>query len=109
MRKADLILDISKKTGISKIDVMVTLENFFTEIKDSLTNGENIYVRGFGSFIVKKRNAPIGRNVKKNTIVQVPERLVPFFKPAKEFMLAVRNENHFANKEKLASPIPVMQ
>ena len=55
MRKADLILDISKKTGISKIDVMVTLENFFTEIKDSLTNGENIYVRGFGSFIVKKR------------------------------------------------------
>ena len=65
MRKADLISEISDKTGIPKIDVMVTLETMFKEIKQSLITGENIYIRGFGSFITKKRAAKIGRNIKK--------------------------------------------
>src|ERR1700727_259530 len=86
MRKADLITRISDKTGIPKVDVMVTLETMFKEIKESLIEGENIYVRGFGSFITKKRAAKIGRNIKKNVAVHIPEHYIPAFKPAKEFV-----------------------
>jgi DNA-binding protein HU-beta len=93
MRKADLINNISEKTGIPKVDVLVTLETMFTEIKTSLASGENLYVRGFGSFIVKKRAAKIGRNIKKNVAVEIPEHFIPAFKPAKEFMKDVKNAN----------------
>ncbi len=72
MRKADLINIISDKTGIPKVDVLVTLETMFKEIKASLVSGENLYVRGFGSFIIKKRAAKIGRNIKKNVAVAIP-------------------------------------
>ena len=65
MRKADLVNKISEKTGIPKVDVLMTLETAFREIKESLSAGENIYIRGFGSFITKKRAAKIGRNIKK--------------------------------------------
>jgi DNA-binding protein HU-beta len=90
MRKADLINQISEKTGIPKIDVLVSLETMFKEIKYSLANGENIYIRGFGSFITKKRAAKIGRNIKKNIAVAIPEH----FKPAKEFMIEVKNSKN---------------
>lgn len=90
MRKADLINKISEKTNISKVDVLVTLETMFKEIKSSLAKGENIYVRGFGSFITKKRAAKIGRNIKRNVAVQIPEHFIPAFKPAKEFMQEVK-------------------
>ncbi len=93
MRKADLISEISDKTGIPKVDVMVTLETMFKEIKQSLISGENIYIRGFGSFITKKRAAKIGRNIKKNIAVEIPEHYVPAFKPAKEFVQEVKNKN----------------
>jgi len=69
---------------------LVTLETMFKEIKASLAKGENIYVRGFGSFITKKRAAKIGRNIKRNTAVQIPEHFIPAFKPAKEFMQEVK-------------------
>ena len=78
MRKADLISEISDKTGIPKVDVMVTLETMFKEIKQSLIAGENIYIRGFGSFITKKRAAKIGRNIKKN-IARIASYLSRFF------------------------------
>ena len=65
MRKADLINNIAEKTGIPKVDVLVALETMFKEVKESLAQGENIYIRGFGSFITKKRAAKIGRNIKK--------------------------------------------
>ena len=90
MRKSDLIAQISDKTGIPKVDVMVTLETMFKEIKESLTQGENIYIRGFGSFITKKRAAKIGRNIKRNTSVEIPEHYIPAFKPAKEFVEEVK-------------------
>ena len=93
MRKADLISEIADKTGIPKVDVMVTLETMFKEIKHSLIAGENIYIRGFGSFITKKRAAKIGRNIKKNIAVEIPEHYVPAFKPAKEFVQEVKNKN----------------
>ncbi|MBA3648877.1 MAG: integration host factor subunit beta [Chitinophagales bacterium] len=91
MRKVDLINKISDKTGIAKVDVLVALESFFKEIKDSLKQGENVYVRGFGSFIVKKRKQKIGRNIKKNEAIIIPEHFIPAFKPAKTFMDKVKS------------------
>lgn len=93
MRKADLIARISDKTGIPKVDVLVTLESLFKEVKIVLGEGENIYIRGFGSFITKKRAAKIGRNIKKNTAVEIPEHFIPAFKPAKEFMQEIKEKN----------------
>jgi len=90
MRKADLINRIAEKTNIPKVDVLVTLETMFKEIKSTLSLGENIYVRGFGSFITKKRAAKIGRNIKRNIAVQIPAHFIPAFKPAKEFMQEVK-------------------
>ena len=91
MRKSDLINQISEKTGIPKVDVLVTLETMFKEVKDSLSKGENIYIRGFGSFITKKRAAKIGRNIKRNVAVEIPEHFIPAFKPAKEFVIEVKS------------------
>ncbi len=90
MKKADLINLIAEQTGVPKVDVLVSLESFFTNVKQTLTDGENIYIRGFGSFITKKRAAKVGRNIKKNTSVYIPEHFIPAFKPAKEFMDEVK-------------------
>lgn len=90
MRKADMVARIAEKTGIPKVDVLVTLESFFKEVKSSLSESEAVYVRGFGSFIVKKRAAKIGRNIKKNVAVNIPEHFIPVFKPSKEFVLLVK-------------------
>jgi DNA-binding protein HU-beta len=90
MRKSDLINNISDKTGIPKVDVLVTVETLLKEIKENLAKGENIYVRGFGSFITKKRAAKIGRNIKKNVAVNIPEHFIPAFKPSKEFVNEVK-------------------
>jgi DNA-binding protein HU-beta len=90
MRKADIVTKISEMTGVQKVDVLVSLEAFFREIKSSLKNGDNVYIRGFGSFIVKKRARKLGRNIKKGQTVEIPEHFVPAFKPAKVFTDAVR-------------------
>jgi len=90
MRKVDLINVISDKTGIAKVDVLVALESFFKEIKNALKEGENVYVRGFGSFVIKKRAKKIGRNIKKNVAIEIPEHYIPVFKPAKIFADAVK-------------------
>lgn len=94
MRKADVVQSIAEKTGIPKVDILVVLEAFFKEVKSTLTEGEAVYVRGFGSFILKKRAAKIGRNIKKNVAVEIPEHFIPAFKPAKEFMVAVKTSKH---------------
>ena len=90
MRKSDLINNISDKTGIPKVDVLVTVETLIKEIKGNIDKGENIYIRGFGSFITKKRAAKIGRNIKKNVAVHIPEHYIPAFKPSKEFVNEVK-------------------
>lgn len=94
MRKADLVNRISEKTGIAKVDVLVTLEAFFKEVKESLSDGENVYVRGFGSFIIKKRAKKIGRHIKKNEAIEIPEHYIPSFKPAKVFVESVKANVH---------------
>ena len=90
MRKADLVAAISEKTGVPKVDVLVTLESFFKEVKDSLGTGENVYIRGFGSFVIKKRAKKIGRHIKKNVPIEIPEHYIPAFKPAKVFVEQVK-------------------
>lgn len=92
MRKADLVAAIAEKTGVPKVDVLVSLETFFKEVKSSLSEGENVYIRGFGSFIVKKRKAKVGRHIKKNISIEIPEHFIPAFKPAKVFMEQVKDK-----------------
>jgi len=86
-----LVAAISEKTGVPKVDVLVTLETFFQEVKTSLSSGENVYVRGFGSFVVKKRAKKIGRHIKKNVAIEIPEHYIPAFKPAKVFVEQVKD------------------
>jgi len=90
MRKADLVTAIAEKTGVPKVDVLVTLESFFKEVKTSLADGENVYIRGFGSFIIKKRAAKVGRHIKQNKSIEIPEHYIPAFKPAKIFVEQVK-------------------
>jgi DNA-binding protein HU-beta len=93
MTKADIISEISTKTGIEKVDVQETVEAFFKVIKNSMIGGENVYVRGFGSFVVKKRAQKTARNISKNTAIIIPEHFVPSFKPAKIFVDKVKNNS----------------
>ena len=92
MRKADLVASISEKTGVAKVDVLVSLESFFKEVKGSLADGENVYIRGFGSFVVKKRAKKIGRHIKENKAIEIPEHFIPAFKPAKIFVEQVKDK-----------------
>lgn len=85
-----MVATISEKTGVPKVDVLVTLEAFFKEVKGSLSDGENVYIRGFGSFIIKKRAKKIGRHIKKNVAIEIPEHYIPAFKPAKVFVEQVK-------------------
>jgi len=91
MRKADLVASISDKTGVAKVDVLVALETFFSEVKDTLSEGENVYIRGFGSFILKKRAKKIGRHIKENKPIEIPEHFIPAFKPSKVFVDQVKD------------------
>ena len=91
MRKADLVTTIAEKTGVPKVDVLVTLEEFFKEVKLSLSKGENVYIRGFGSFVIKKRAKKIGRHIKQNVAIEIPEHYIPAFKPAKIFVDQVKD------------------
>ncbi|MCY7358218.1 MAG: integration host factor subunit beta [Rudanella sp.] len=91
MTKADVISEISDKTGIDKAEVTYTLETFFSVVKDSLAKEEPIYVRGFGSFINKKRAQKVARNISKNTAMVIEEHFIPSFKPAKVFVEQVKS------------------
>ncbi|WKK82481.1 HU family DNA-binding protein [Marivirga arenosa] len=91
--KADVISEISEKTGIDKADVTATVEAFFSVVKDSMAEGENIYVRGFGSFVNKKRAKKIARNISKNTAIVIDEHFVPSFKPSKVFVEKIKSSN----------------
>ncbi len=92
MTKADVIREISSKTGLERKDVSNVLEAMMVTIKDSLANGEEVFMRGFGSFIIKERAQKTARNISKNVTVIVPAHNIPAFKPAKEFMELVKNK-----------------
>lgn len=86
MTKAEIVNEIANKTGVEKVAVMQVVESFMEEVENSLEAGENVYLRGFGSFIVKKRAAKVARNISKNTTIEIPEHSIPAFKPAKTFV-----------------------
>lgn len=90
MTKADIVNEISKSSGIDKATVLETVEKFMETVKDSLANGENVYLRGFGSFIIKTRSQKTARNISKSTTIIIPEHNIPAFKPAKVFMDLVK-------------------
>ena len=90
MTKADIVSEIAKSTGGEKVQVQAIVEAFMDSIKTSLTNKNNVYLRGFGSFIVKKRAKKVARNISKNTTITIPEHNIPAFKPAKSFAAKVK-------------------
>ena len=93
MTKAELVTKISENLGLEKNEVLATVENLMSEIKNSLNNGENVYLRGFGSFIIKKRAEKTGRNISKNITIKIPAHHIPAFKPAKVFIDGVKENN----------------
>lgn len=90
MTKADIVSEITKSTGIEKVHVREVVEAFMESIKTSMTKKNNVYLRGFGSFIVKKRAKKVARNISKNTTITIPEHDIPAFKPAKSFAEKVK-------------------
>ena len=85
MTKADIVREIAKKTGIDNATVLASVEAFMESVKESLAREDNVYLRGFGSFILKKRAQKTARNISKNTTIIIPEHTIPAFKPAKTF------------------------
>ena len=92
MTKAEIVSNISNDLGIEKSDVLAILESFMSEVKGSLESGNNVYLRGFGSFVIKTRAKKIGRNILKNTSINIPAHSKPAFKPSKVFLEAVKNK-----------------
>tara|TARA_B110000971_G_scaffold221994_1_gene272353 strand:- start:303 stop:596 length:294 start_codon:yes stop_codon:yes gene_type:complete len=92
MTKADIVAEIAEKTGLEKVDVQTTVEAFMEEVKTSLETGNNVYLRGFGSFVIKQRAEKTGRNISKNTTIIIPAHNIPSFKPAKVFMEGVKTK-----------------
>ena len=90
MTKADIVNEISKRTGVDKVTVLSSVETFMDVVKESLGKEDNVYLRGFGSFIVKRRAQKTARNISKNTTIIIPEHNIPSFKPAKTFVNEVK-------------------
>jgi DNA-binding protein HU-beta len=92
MTKADIVNEVSKDTGIEKLTVQKAVEAFMETVKDSLVEGKNVYLRGFGSFVVKKRAEKTARNISRNTTIIIPSHNIPSFKPAKTFVSKVKTQ-----------------
>ena len=90
MTKADIVSEIAKKTGVEKTQIQTIVEAFMEEVKGSLVKEENVYLRGFGSFIIKKRAEKVARNISKNTTITIPAHNIPAFKPAKSFTSKIK-------------------
>ncbi len=103
MTKAEVITEISEQTGIPKEDVSVTVEAFFSIVKNSMAEGKNIYVRGFGSFVNKKRKKKIARNISKNTAIVIDEHFIPSFKPSKVFTEKIKKSDKVKEANEIES------
>ena len=93
MTKADIVKNISDQTGVDKTDVQMIVEKFMDQVRDSIQKNNNVYLRGFGSFVVKTRAEKTGRNISKNVTIKIPAHSIPSFKPAKIFVEDVKNNN----------------
>ena len=90
MTKSDLVADIAQKTGIEKMAIMAVVEEFMAVVKSTLAQGENVYLRGFGTFEVIERKEKTGRNITKGESIVIPAHNIPKFKPSQEFKDALR-------------------
>ena len=90
MTKAEIVSRIAQQTGVEKAVAMTVVEAFMETVKDSMVAGNEVFLRGFGSFIIKKRAKKVARNISKNTTIVIPAHSVPAFKPAKTFLEAVK-------------------
>jgi len=90
MTKAELVSKIAEKTGVEKLTTLVILESMMSEIKNSISENEPVFLRGFGTFKAKKRAEKTGRNIKKNTTIIIPAHHIPAFKPAKVFVKEIK-------------------
>lgn len=90
MTKAEIVRDIAEKTGVEKQVVMQVVEGMMENIRNSMIQGENVYLRGFGSFIIKRRAEKVARNISKNTTIVVPSHNIPAFRPSRSFMEKVK-------------------
>ena len=100
MTKAEIVSKISDKSGLDKNEVQLIVENFMDEVINSLKDGQNVYLRGFGSFIIKTRAEKTGRNISKNTTLKIPAHNIPAFKPAKVFVQSVKTKVKVKTKKK---------
>ncbi len=100
MTKADIVAKIADKTGLDRVEVLKVVETFMESVKTSLSANENVYLRGFGSFIVKERAEKTGRNISKKTTIVIPAHNIPAFKPAKTFTEAVKTHTKISKKKK---------
>lgn len=91
MTKADIVTEISRSTGLEKTAVLTVVEEFMKVVKETMADGNNVYLRGFGSFVVKTRKEKTARNISKNTSIKIPEHKVPAFKPSKVFLEEIHN------------------
>ena len=92
MTKAEVVAEIANKTGIERVTVLATVETMMEVIKENMVKGNNVYLRGFGSFIIKQRAQKTARNITQNKAMIVPAHNIPAFKPAKPFVEAGRKE-----------------
>lgn len=92
MTKADIVNAVCENTGIEKVTVQKTVEAFMETVKESLTGGRNVYLRGFGSFIVKRRAEKVARNISRNTTIIIPEHFIPSFKPSETFVEQIKEQ-----------------
>lgn len=92
MTKADIVSNIVEETGLERAEALKAVESFMNTVKSSLSQGQNVYLRGFGSFVVKERAEKTGRNISKNTAIIIPAHNIPSFKPAKTFVDEVKSK-----------------
>jgi DNA-binding protein HU-beta len=95
MTKADVIKEVNTRTHIDKSNVSAILESFFTIIKNNMEEGNEIFIRGFGSFIIKQRASKLARDIKKNKPVMIEAHVIPQFRPAPEFVDLIKNSKEF--------------
>lgn len=105
MTKADIIAEIAEKTGIDRGDVSTTVEAFFNVVRNNMAEGHNIYIRGFGSFINKRRAEKVGRNISKNTAIVIKEHYIPSFKPSKSFVDKIKSSDKVKLFNQTAEPV----
>jgi len=90
MTKAEIVNEVAKSTGIEKVAVQTVVEAFMETVKDSIVKGNPVYLRGFGSFIIKHRAQKAARNITRKTTMTIPAHDIPAFKPAKVFLASVK-------------------